>query len=333
MSGFIFDVSPDEEDVQQSGDCPSARSRDAPIPETFLYIMQNFPDIIPDISEESITDRGQSGGMSKAILIAQVGWFCANCISRLVERLPLSLIEVSTAAHGFCALLTYFVWWSKPLNIAVSTPMRGREAREVHAMLQCTEGEYLEALEIARNQASNSPSISEGQETPANASTSEIRGIEPGRVDLAACALKDLLPSLPARPKETFLAHVSVSSPGIISSDIVHFQVSVKVIAITLLLYGFLHYLGFLEDFPTPHERLLWFISTSTITFSGFLILLVSGSTRADDKCGVCVIILIITLHAISSCFLIVESVRQMFFLPPAAYELLSWSNFWPHFS
>jgi len=363
MSGFAFDVSPDEEDVEQSTHHPPARSRDAPTPETFLYIMQNFPDIIPDISEESITDRGQSGGLSKAVLIVQVVWFCANCISRLVERLPLSLIEVSTAAHGFCALLTYFAWWSKPLNVAVSTPMRGRKAREVYALLECTEEEYLKALEIARSQASNSPFISEDQETPANPDfrcgfvrghliiasllallfpeirhtpTSQIHGIEPGRVDLAVCALKNLLPSPPARPEETFQAHDGVmSSPG---TDMVNNGVFWIVIITTPLLYGLLHFLGWNEVFPSPLEHLLWTISTVTVTSAGFLCILVLvvssliGITISDDV-AYPPISTIFFLHLIASSFLVAESVRQLFFLPPAAYELPSWSSVWPHFS
>ena len=82
-----------------------------------IYIMKHFPHLITDVSEDTILDRAQSNCISKALLIVQVGWFCANCASRLIQHLPLSLLEVSTAAHALCTLLTYVVWWSKPLNI------------------------------------------------------------------------------------------------------------------------------------------------------------------------------------------------------------------------
>jgi hypothetical protein len=91
---------------------------------SFVYIMKHFPEIIPDIPEESITG---SSNLRKALLIVQVGWFCTNCASRLIQRLPLSLLEVSKAAHAFCALLVYFVWWSKPLNIAEGGTIRGEK--------------------------------------------------------------------------------------------------------------------------------------------------------------------------------------------------------------
>jgi hypothetical protein len=90
---------------------------DVPKSETLIYIMKYFPHVITDITEEYILGRAESSSLGKAILIVQVGWFCTNCASRLFQRLPLSLLEVSTAAHAFCTLLTYFVWWSKPINV------------------------------------------------------------------------------------------------------------------------------------------------------------------------------------------------------------------------
>src|SRR5258708_16588747 len=109
----------------------------APGHEACIYILKHFPDIFTDIPEESIIQRAKSSSLSKALLIVQVGWFCTNCASRLIQRLPLSLLEITTAAHAFCTLLTYFVWWSKPMNVMAPTIMKGK-AREVHALLTCS---------------------------------------------------------------------------------------------------------------------------------------------------------------------------------------------------
>ena len=127
MGGFAFDIPTSSE----AGIGPTSFSthRDVLNPQGFLYIMKNFPDIIPDISEESIIDRVEYSPLSKALLIVQVGWFCASSISRFIQHLPLSLLEVSAASHGLCTLLTYFVWWSKPQNIAEATPITGRRAK------------------------------------------------------------------------------------------------------------------------------------------------------------------------------------------------------------
>src|SRR5258706_101916 len=121
--------------------------------ETLIYIMKHFPHIITDITEDHILDRAASSDLSKALLIVQVAWFCTNCASRILEGLPLSLLEVSTAAHAFCTLLTYFVWWSKPINVAAPTILREKEAQEVYALLKCSSKEYDEALEMAKKRA------------------------------------------------------------------------------------------------------------------------------------------------------------------------------------
>ncbi len=68
-------------------------------------LMEDEPDfIIPKLQVPltSITDRSKSNSLGKALLTVQVVWFCLNCASRLAQRLPLSLLEVSTLAHGVC---------------------------------------------------------------------------------------------------------------------------------------------------------------------------------------------------------------------------------------
>lgn len=82
-----------------------------------LFLSKHDPDLIPDISHMMIAERTKSNTLGKAVMIIQVLWFCLNIISRLNEHLPLSLLEVSTLAHGFCTLLSCVVWWLKPLNM------------------------------------------------------------------------------------------------------------------------------------------------------------------------------------------------------------------------
>ncbi len=100
------------------------------------FLMEHEPDLIPDIALTSITDRSKSNSLGKALLLVQVVWFCVNCGSRLRERLPLSLLEVSTLAHGLCTLASYVAWWSKPLNIDEPTwiTMSGEHARQALAL-------------------------------------------------------------------------------------------------------------------------------------------------------------------------------------------------------
>jgi len=71
MGGFSFDI-PTSNDAGEPSTTSSTR-RYVLRGNCVVYIMQHFPDIIPDISEESITDRAESSPLSKALLVVQVG--------------------------------------------------------------------------------------------------------------------------------------------------------------------------------------------------------------------------------------------------------------------
>jgi len=316
MGGFAFDVPTSDEAV--IGPASPSTCRDVLNPQGFHYAMENFPDIIPDISEESITDRAESSPLSKALLIVQVGWFCANSLSRLVQHLPLSLLEVSTAAHGFCTLLTYFIWWSKPQNIAEATPMRGQRAKEVHALLTCSEEEYSKALCMMRRMAAGD--------------SSRPRNNEKGRIGLAANALRHLPTPAAPRPRAPFFSSFLSLSPGSLRCYLLEPNMYEAIpMVIAPLLYGLPHLLGWSELFPTPLERQIWRISTCVVTGSGFffisilLTLDIFVNLGLSNEIG---FILTSIVYMVASGFLLGESLRQLFFLDPAVYQLAPWSNY-----
>ena len=335
MGGFAFYDSFDD-DTPKSLFEISTNPRcivDVPGFNTLIYIMEHFPHIITDITEDYILDQAASSSLSKALLIVQVAWFCTNCASRLFQHLPLSLLEVSTAAHAFCTLITYFVWWSKPLNVATPTLLRERGAREVYALLKCSEDEYDKALEMAQKRAVGDSSALPGTD-----------GSE--KIVLAANAMQHLLPT-PKRPplNSGFKSHSHILLPGHYAvSSIAEGPVSmVTTMAMCPILYGLVHFLAWNDHFPTPLERLPWRASSFVVTCSGLvgITMLVSlmllDSLLSVIKLDLLIIFISIfvipTAHVLASGFLIAESFRQLPFLDPAAYQLTSWSNYWPHFS
>jgi hypothetical protein len=297
-----------------------------------VYIMKHFPHLLTSIPEEYILDQAASSSLSKALLIVQVAWFCTNCASRLSQGLPLTLLEVSTAAHAFCTLLTYFVWWSKPLNVAAPTLLREKEAREVYALLKCSEEEYDKALKMAQRRAAEGSSTLPG-----------THGL--GRIALAADALQHLLPN-PERPPGSvrFTNGGRMLHPGTFSNELSESGQNVSMsitIAISPILYGLVHFLAWGDQFPTPLERLLWQVSSFVVTCSGLAVVsAIIFAEWLDDSGGIIEILMelmafvIVPLaHILASGFLIVESFRQLSFLDSAAYRLPSWSIYWPHLS
>jgi len=298
--------------------------------------MKHFPHLIANVPEETILDRSQSDSIAKVLLIVQVGWFCTNCASRLLQHLPLSLLEVSTAAHALCTLLTYFVWWSKPLNIPEPIILRGKEAREVYALLSCSRREYYEALEMARRMVAGHYSMPIER--------------KPVNILLAANALLRILQmgKTPEKPPfDNALEGVVNSFPGSFDNEFrTGALVEWTIAAVSPILYGLIHFLAWNDHLTTPLERRLWRVSSVVVTCSGlmgvsfflvdkYLERFIQGyiSWRSRGLLLISTALLISVVHVLASGFLIAESLRQLFFLDPAAYQLPSWSNYWPHLS
>ena len=353
MGGFVFDSSCSDDTITTGESHVETRTRtdntrDVPQFETFIYIMRYFPHIIPDISEESITDRAESSDLSKVLFVIQIGWFCTNCIARLVQRRPLSLLEISTISHALCTFLTNFVWWPKPLNIAEGTTMQGKEALEVYSLLMCSTQEYAEALGIARRLAGVDRKPSKRRTVRDSRMTTNG---DKGKVSLAANALQHLLPNPRVPPQAPFRAHSGMSAPGSIKSKS-HPGALYDYIAIAFspILYGVVHFLVWSDKFPTPLEHLFWRISSVVVTCSGLVwVLLAFGLRQLEDSyarsesgCGKFMNLMVLVpvglmvqtipiAYIVSSGFLVVESLRQLFYLDPAVYQVAPWSNYWPH--
>lgn len=71
---------------------------------------------------------------------AAATWFCVQCISRLAQRLPISLLELNTFGHAVCTLLIYCMWWKKPLDIEEPEliPVRGEDTEMLVAAMCVT---------------------------------------------------------------------------------------------------------------------------------------------------------------------------------------------------
>ena len=335
MGGFAFYRSGDDDPpeslfVVSTNPCCTAV---VPRYDTFVYIMKHFPHIITDITEEDILDHAASSSLSKALLVVQVTWFCTNCASRLFQSLRLSLLEVSTTARAICALLTYLLWWSKPINVAAPTILRGKEARKVYALLRCSDEEYANALEMAKKRAAGDSSGPHGS----------------GKIALAADALRHLPSPESARPPRsvTFDNSDHMLFPGTLASTTRNGEICGNIIVgISPILYGFPHLLAWDCQFPKPLERHLWRISSILVTCSGFVGISAGcfavwayGNERIKFPSmlitlGIVICSIIAPLaYAFGSVFLTYESVRQLFFLDDTVYQVPTWSYYLPHLS
>ncbi|KAF8642791.1 hypothetical protein AX16_009424 [Volvariella volvacea WC 439] len=72
---------------------------------------------IPRIPEKEIKDRGKGDILAKALVVVQTTWFVAQCIARHTQGLVLTEIELVTLAFATLNVITYGLWWDKPLNV------------------------------------------------------------------------------------------------------------------------------------------------------------------------------------------------------------------------
>ena len=77
----------------------------------------------PNIREDEIQDRSKGDGISKFLVIVQTSWFVAQSITRKVEGLITTELELVTLAFAVLNGAMYFLWWKKPLNVNLAVPV------------------------------------------------------------------------------------------------------------------------------------------------------------------------------------------------------------------
>ncbi|KAL8875984.1 MAG: hypothetical protein Q9198_005740, partial [Flavoplaca austrocitrina] len=100
---------------------PENISRATLTPDGLRFLMFYEPSAVPSITTEQIMDKSKADGLKKTLVCAQALWFCLQCLTRLSQSLPISLLELNTFGHALCTLAIYIFWWHKPLDIEEPT--------------------------------------------------------------------------------------------------------------------------------------------------------------------------------------------------------------------
>ncbi|KLO08943.1 hypothetical protein SCHPADRAFT_908197 [Schizopora paradoxa] len=349
MGGYVFDVvAPADE-----ADSKDERIRTTIKPAGVHFLMEHDPNLTSDFSPSSITARSKSNGLNKALLIVQLSWFCMSCVSRLAEHLPLTLLEVVTAAHGLCTLAMYAAWWHKPLNVKEPTLLTCECAREAFAFLR-----MVDRGDISPLIQESSSVLSVDHEPKSNSQTELALALRAMvRYGLSYAKLQSMkgqeyLDAAPTNPSilkimSDLLDRILESSDltgKVAESEVGNFEF-LEIVCLPAV-YGSVHLFGWNARFPTSVERILWRIATVIIcscgaVLSAFLSVFVVSSRVSERARSTKVIF--ISLQAIFICipisyllstlYLLIESVRQLFYLSPDAFVVASWSGYLPHFS
>ncbi|KAF8644826.1 hypothetical protein AX16_008244 [Volvariella volvacea WC 439] len=76
---------------------------------------------VPCFRVREIADHGKGDILAKAIVVLQTSWFVIQCVARGAQGLILTELELVTLAFAALNVMTYILWWDKPLNVEYPT--------------------------------------------------------------------------------------------------------------------------------------------------------------------------------------------------------------------
>ena len=81
---------------------------------------------------KEVRDKSDPTTLTKVIVVWQALWIVVQVIDRTAAHYPVTLLELHTVLHTFCAVSTYIIWWRKPLDIETSTtiPLNYEKGKE-----------------------------------------------------------------------------------------------------------------------------------------------------------------------------------------------------------
>lgn len=120
MGGFAFDM----DILPQSHDAfiPAQQRLTLTAPGVILLAKCGC---FPDLSLKEIRDKSKADGLAKTLVCLQAGWMVVQTAGRLIEKQPVTLLEVNTLGHVFCAFIIYLLWWQKPREVYEPTIIQG----------------------------------------------------------------------------------------------------------------------------------------------------------------------------------------------------------------
>lgn len=85
------------------------------------------PESLP--SQDDIEDRSKRDALSKSLVILQILYFGANCITRLSKGLPTTQLEMSVVATAICSIVSFTLLFQKPQSVNAAVVLLSYDGR------------------------------------------------------------------------------------------------------------------------------------------------------------------------------------------------------------
>lgn len=89
---------------------------------------------LPKITKDEINDMSKGDALSKGFALLQLTWFIVQIITRAVQGLVITELELITAALAGLNSVMYVFWWSKPHDVRSPVVIRTKNVQELLAV-------------------------------------------------------------------------------------------------------------------------------------------------------------------------------------------------------
>jgi len=300
--------------------------------------------------DADIEDKSKSGVLSKGFAVVQTSWFLLQCLVRIVQRLPVTKLEITTFAFAALNFTIYLLWWNKPL--AVEQPIYVHKRRRNSTATSHSQSTatclFIEIVKIFDRPLMKRILgwVESAQKAVVQDQLSCLRWLLQCRwVRPFAGPVFEMIGLDPSPEKKTPLCYNFYAGE---ESELPFIAPAAGWVAV---LFGAIHCSAWRFQFPSQIEQTLWRVSAAVITCT-LMFYLVLGSIMliiylsADEslrsehwgllrKILMFAFILAIALTGVLYFFarvmLVTLVIVALWSLPPGAYQMIYWINYIPH--
>jgi hypothetical protein len=262
---------------------------------------------LPSISEEEINDKSKSDSLVRAITIVQIAWMAFQIIARASRRLAISQLEISVLAFTSCAVVIYGLNWERPKGVQVP-----------YTLLRYKEDIPPSVLQHLRSDMRHSALV-------------DFVGFLVGGFRILDARRKT--PGAPLLNCVSYFTTTSKVASG--GTATTHDLIG---LVIGSVIFGAIHITAWNFAFPTSTERAIWRVASIYCTSTGFVFITMVVCALILDKFEILwrgdlldylldrAPQLFCFGYVVARLFMIVETFRTLFFLPPSAY-IATWAS------
>jgi hypothetical protein len=294
----------------------------------------------PIISKEEIEDKSKGDALAKGLVLIQTTWFLLQCVARGAQRLSLTELELATAAFALLNVITYVLWWDKPLN--VQCPV---QVRKKHVCSQGGGGDVASGEQGASQGDSQQrgEAVAEGMREHTNLANrvrdwwsrfwrwwSWINVWEAVKVVFWIVFGPFWSMILEDEDYDTFFVGKNEDKDQRVKAFDGALVIS--------MVFGGIHCIGWLLSFPSHTEQLLWQVSSVAITgvplFIAVMVFIEAIFHDIPDVVQDLMPILYLLSpipYLLARVTLLVLAFTALRSLPPSALQTVQWTTFIPH--